>query len=206
MSNRHQKALFDAVRKHATTVEQVKRLIARGAKANGTDDYGRCALHYAVKYCSADVTLFLIRKHAPINLEDDEGMTPLHCACLGSRYSSSEERKSRFECATLLLQHGARIDHQSKLGYTPLHRACMSDNPLCGARVDILTNKGESIFDIATHWTSDDSLRILQTHAETQRQRGAESTPGASVKFSGFRGASTVTTTPASESHTTHSQ
>ena len=64
-------------------VEEVERLLARGAPVNWTDSYGWTALHIACINNHVDVVKILTSQdNIDVNIQDDNKDTPLHLACL----------------------------------------------------------------------------------------------------------------------------
>ena len=60
----------------------------------------------------------LIEYGADVNIQDNNGQTPLYHAC----------DKNNADLATLLLNHGANVDIKDHFGRTPLHRTCYDNN------------------------------------------------------------------------------
>lgn len=61
-------------------VKVVDRLLALGANASATTDYGRTALHWAAAKGRADCVVTLLKKGGDVKAADRAGMTPLHLA------------------------------------------------------------------------------------------------------------------------------
>jgi ankyrin repeat protein len=90
-------------------------------------------LHEAILICQTEYATMILEAGADPNLVVD-GKTPLHYACLHSRY------RSRFEIANLLLQHGAHVNPpQDCARLTPLQIAVQVDEP---ELVRLLLDKG----------------------------------------------------------------
>ncbi len=64
----------------------------------------------------------LLSGNVDINQANDDGYTPLHCACWGGHEA----------VVTLLLQQGADINQAANYGETPLHRACWKGHDVSG--------------------------------------------------------------------------
>lgn len=106
-------------------IEAVYKLVYRKGQCDGdmrqdtryiydTDDKGRTALHWAVKYNRLNMVQLLVRgKDADINAEDKKGLTPLH---LAARY----EHLEIFEY--LVEQEKAEVNTNDEYG-TLLHTA-----------------------------------------------------------------------------------
>ncbi|MHC4212186.1 MAG: ankyrin repeat domain-containing protein [Planctomycetota bacterium] len=100
----------------AGDIEQVKRLISKGADVNArSDSWLITPMHVAAGEGHKQICELLISGGAEVNaksgeLEDDEGWTPLHGACSGGHK----------EVAELLLDHGAAVNAKTKHSKTPL--------------------------------------------------------------------------------------
>jgi ankyrin repeat protein len=90
-------------------------LLKRGANPNLSDNRGRTALHSAVFLGKTAAAEVLIQKGADVNASAASGERPLDNAVLGNR-----------ECVSLLLKHGAEVNHQMKNGKTALTWAASS--------------------------------------------------------------------------------
>ena len=60
--------------------ELTRLLLSKGANPNKKDNQGLTALHYAAKYCVADVVELLVASKADVNATDKNGFTPIHYA------------------------------------------------------------------------------------------------------------------------------
>lgn len=92
----------------------VRSLIGYGASVNVQNSKsGRTPLFYSIEQYCDDGFLALIECGADCNVEDKDGITPLHVALSGHSYS-----KSRIET---LLDRGANPNHKKHNGEAPLH-------------------------------------------------------------------------------------
>ena len=73
-------------------------LVAKGARIDGRDRYGRTPLHMASQKGHTAVIRFLLEKGADMQVRDDEGMTPLEKAMVFNR-KTVIELLGRFEKA-----------------------------------------------------------------------------------------------------------
>jgi ankyrin repeat protein len=90
--------------------EQVRQLMADGAKINCKDASGTTPLHVATDKKIAEI---LITHGATINARNAHGSTPLHEAAA----------EGNFEIVALLIAHGADVNCRDKDGDTPLDLA-----------------------------------------------------------------------------------
>jgi ankyrin repeat protein len=75
------------------------------------------ALHALAGYNSVDELRREIAEGLDIDEADEDGLTPLHHACIEKSY----------EAARVLVEAGAAVDPQDKWGNTPLNRAVFED-------------------------------------------------------------------------------
>ena len=87
-------------------------LIKRGADVNFATTDGLTILMQAIKSCTSNFAELIITHGADINSQDDKGETALFHAL---RHSITRDEK-----ASLLLQHGANVDHINFVMLTPL--------------------------------------------------------------------------------------
>ncbi|KAF9335913.1 hypothetical protein BG006_010338 [Podila minutissima] len=85
-------------------IELVKKYLSEGQDVNQKDSFGYTALHQAASYDCIELAKYLIQeKHANVNIEDEEGDTPLF-AC------------ETTEMIDLLLENGANLHHKNQEG------------------------------------------------------------------------------------------
>ena len=79
MKNINEK-LLEAVR--LNKIEEVKKLIEKGADLNVVDEYGATALHWASQEGHSEIMKMLIKAGADVNVVNKYGITALHLASL----------------------------------------------------------------------------------------------------------------------------
>ena len=94
-----QRALADSITRSAP-LDEMRILIACGAKVNAPVTLGLRPLHYAVWQRYPEAARWLLTRGCDVNAADDLGHTPLHL-CAEKGYS---------ELAALFLEFGARVD------------------------------------------------------------------------------------------------
>ena len=75
-------------------------------------------LFWAAHYGNTEIVLTLISLGVDVNVQDDEGLTPLHVATI----------EGHLQTAQVLVMADARIDIKDNNGYTPLYIAAITDN------------------------------------------------------------------------------
>ncbi|KAM7171252.1 protein phosphatase 1 regulatory subunit 12B isoform 4-T5 [Macrochelys suwanniensis] len=89
--------------------EEVKRLLARGARINTANVDGLTALHQACIDENLDMVKFLVENGASVNQQDNEGWTPLHAVASCGYLNIAE----------YLLRHGAKVAAVNSEGEVP---------------------------------------------------------------------------------------
>uniref|UniRef100_A0A8C6YB53 Protein phosphatase 1 regulatory subunit n=1 Tax=Naja naja TaxID=35670 RepID=A0A8C6YB53_NAJNA len=89
--------------------EEVKRLLARGARLNTTNVDGLTALHQACIDENLDMVKFLVEYGANVNQQDNEGWTPLHAVASCGYLNIAE----------YLINHGANVAAVNSEGEVP---------------------------------------------------------------------------------------
>uniref|UniRef100_A0A8C3T250 Protein phosphatase 1 regulatory subunit n=1 Tax=Chelydra serpentina TaxID=8475 RepID=A0A8C3T250_CHESE len=89
--------------------EEVKRLLARGARINTANVDGLTALHQACIDENLDMVKFLVENGASVNQQDNEGWTPLHAVASCGYLNIAE----------YLLRHGANVAAVNSEGEVP---------------------------------------------------------------------------------------
>ena len=97
------------------SVAVTKSLLEAGAHVNSQDSLGNSALHYAAQAYFPEIAAILIRNGATVDIQDQNGNTPLWRAIFNSR--------GRGELVTMLLKAGANKNLQNKHGKSPLELA-----------------------------------------------------------------------------------
>lgn len=98
---------------------------------DGTDEYGRTPLHYAVINQKTKVIKQLIQSGLNINQPDNNGWTPLHFACQNYNFSHVK----------MLVEYGAEIDPVDVYGSTPLFKAVFNCRNQSGELIKYLLEK-----------------------------------------------------------------
>ena len=177
--------LFAALVRPTVTVEEVQKLLARGAKLDVIEVFGRTPLHRAA--CSRTLQVFDIVKlfldqGADVNAIDLSGRTPLHRVV--SRSSSQATA-----IVELLLVRGAKLDERDMCGRTPLHYAAHGHLNLDGIRgydqhapaiitflvasgadVNAIDNDGQTPLDLAIHADNPEIIALFITAIAQQRR------------------------------------
>ncbi|XP_043081568.1 ankyrin repeat and SOCS box protein 10 isoform X1 [Puntigrus tetrazona] len=110
------------------SLECVKHLLAFGALISGQSlDDNDTPLHVAARHGLPDHMELYLRHGAALNLQNDEGNTPLNAACSQPQDCASLERYSRV--CRMLVSAGADIHISDADKQTPLHMACKNVNP-----------------------------------------------------------------------------
>lgn len=86
-------------------------LLKHGANVNATTNHGETVLHGAALTNNVGLVQFLLKKGADSNIQQSQGITPLHFAL-----SAGE---NRLEVVRLLLSHGADLNVTDENGRTP---------------------------------------------------------------------------------------
>jgi ankyrin repeat protein len=100
-------------------------LLDYGVAVNGKGEgfhSGKTALHEAAKGGNAEIVRLLIKRGAHLNIIDEKGDTPLHCAAAGYKHDQSGL------VIAILVKAGADIDIKNREGRTPLHTATALNN------------------------------------------------------------------------------
>uniref|UniRef100_A0A9J7Y9L0 Ankyrin repeat and SOCS box containing 10 n=1 Tax=Cyprinus carpio carpio TaxID=630221 RepID=A0A9J7Y9L0_CYPCA len=110
------------------SLECAKHLIAFGALISGQSlDDNDTPLHVAARHGLTDHVELYLRHGAALNLQNDDGNTPLNAACSQPQDCTSLERYSRV--CHMLVAAGADIHISDADKQTPLHMACKNANP-----------------------------------------------------------------------------
>ena len=95
-------------------IENIKALVIHDAKIHRVDKDGKSALHFAAKFSSSEVVMYLLSLGMSVNMTDNSSRSPLMCACLEG---------GRFENVKTLIEYGADITRSDTDGKSALHFA-----------------------------------------------------------------------------------
>ena len=118
-------------------VEILEKAMAEGVDVSRMDVYGRLPLHYACMHDHVSMVRTLLQSNTgTINSIDHDHFTPLIHSIV----------HHRFECVKQLLNHGARIEPETKSDHIPLNLACQHGSTEV---IQLLLEKGAEIQDDA---------------------------------------------------------
>ena len=139
--------------------EKVKKMIYNNPNIiNSKDKYGFSALHNVMCEEQFEIVKYLINKGADVNIQNDQGIAPIHLAC----YVKNVE---------LLIKAGANINMKDKEGNTPLSILTAEGEEsieviryllLKGADRNIKNNYGEIPLDIARKRNEKVIIKLLE--------------------------------------------
>ncbi|MDH5680971.1 MAG: ankyrin repeat domain-containing protein, partial [Spirochaetota bacterium] len=132
-------------------LQEVKRLIQKGADVNARDSHKDTALHSAAQGGKLEVVKYLLKKGADVNAKNNNGTTPLHFAAeyghknvvkwlltsgadANAKNTGPETplflavKKGHKDIARILLSKGAKIEEKMAYGGTALHLAAADNN------------------------------------------------------------------------------
>ncbi len=112
------KILLDVAGSENDSSDQVRELIAKGAKVNAVDKYGKSALHRAVAKGNLEILVALLDAGADVNAVDEYAKRPLHWAAV----------KGDLEIMKALLDAGADVNAVDKTKWSALHYAALRYN------------------------------------------------------------------------------
>lgn len=105
IANPLQRELADSIIR-MQSLDEIRILLACGAKPNEVVTQGLRPLHYAVWQKYADAAQLLIVRGADIDATDECGYSALHLAA----------EHGYLELVKLLIKHGAKVDHREDSG------------------------------------------------------------------------------------------
>jgi ankyrin repeat protein len=114
-----QRELADSIIRLAP-LDEIRIVLACGAKVNEPVTQGLRPLHYAVYQGYLEAARLILVRGGDVDARDDVGYTALHlCA-----------ERGYIEGLQLVLQHGARVDWSDRQGGDPYPRTVLADEPL----------------------------------------------------------------------------
>ncbi|MBN3309384.1 ASB10 protein, partial [Amia calva] len=123
------------------SLQCAKLLLQFGATVNGRSlEEDDTPLHVAARYGLPGHMDLYLRYGAAIERQNDEGQTPLNCAC--SQPQSVNELERYYQVCQLLVGAGANIHACDQDRQSPLHMACKNANP---EAVELLLQRGASV-------------------------------------------------------------
>jgi ankyrin repeat protein len=109
--NKKAEMLMKEIGDRKPNLNLVNDLIALGANLDWQDEFGWTALFKAVRFGESGIVQMLIGAGADVNVQNDNGHTPLHVAAF--------IHMGKTEIARMLIDAGARKDIQDKEGRIP---------------------------------------------------------------------------------------
>jgi ankyrin repeat protein len=114
IENKEDKGKFHRALFEDNAVEILERdFFNNGLSINYQDEYEDSILHNAVKYKKIEIVEYLLENGADVNIEENDGQTPLFNAAIHNNDGDMTITK-------LLLKKGANINHKDNDGKTPL--------------------------------------------------------------------------------------
>lgn len=116
------------------------------ADLNHRMDFDETPLHEAVRVGWLEAVTLLLKGHAEINAQDNEGRTPLHFACKGGDV----------RIVKILCHNGVEVNQPDDLQNTPLHLAADGLHSDCifwlvkeaRANTQVKNNQSQTPFDM----------------------------------------------------------
>ncbi len=165
-------------------VEEVNRLIQKGANVNARWKHGRTALMQAVVDNQAKILELLIEKGADLNIKDESGKTAFDLALTQNKKQMARLLKSRgaklslidavklgdAEEVTRLLHQGVNVNARGEDARTALMQAALQNQPRIvelliekGADLNIKYESGKTPFDLALTQDNKQMARLLKS-------------------------------------------
>jgi ankyrin repeat protein len=177
-------------------LEMVKLLLARGADPDALAALDATPLTLAIDNAHVAVVRVLLENKATVDLGNTSmGATPLHKAV---------SHGASVEIVSLLLKHGARVNHSDRAGWTALHHAALSGKMAngeelikSGAQINATSNAGETPLHVAAFMGNLDFAKMLLRHGANRSTK----TPTGKTPYDSAQEKvpNTLTLTPAQE-------
>lgn len=148
--------------------EKVKKMVKDNSEIiNSQDKYEFSALHNVMSEEQFEIVEYLIKNGANVNIQNDEGISPLHLA-------------GWLENAKLLLNAGAEVDIIDHQGNTPLHIIAQEVDEELGVLVieylisknankDLKNNAGKTPLNIAIEAGNEEIINYLNSLKPTRK-------------------------------------
>lgn len=141
-------------------LDKVKKMLKKDPTlVNAKGKWGFAALHGVAGEDQLEMLKFLISKGADVNIQNDEGISPLHLAAYP-------------KVVQILVQNKADLNKLDKIGNTPLHIQtehpegydCMEALLKLGAKPNLKNKRGSTPLDVANDRQENDKVRLLKKY------------------------------------------
>ena len=96
-------------------IDFVEFLHGKGANIQATDNKGDGALHYCASRCFHNLLRYLVEQNADINVQNQDGNTPLHVAAQSFKPDSREWEEFMFD----IIRLGGDINAKNQFNKIP---------------------------------------------------------------------------------------
>lgn len=141
-------------------IEEIKELLASGAKVDAVNDYGSQPIHRAAANGNSEAVKVLLASGANVHAANTlHGWQPIHSAA----------NKGHAEVIKVLLEAGSEIDRDDQYGFQPIHRAAENGNAdavkvllAAGAKVDAVEKSyGSQPIHLASEEGNSEAVNVL---------------------------------------------
>ena len=143
-------------------------LLNRGADSNARTILSQSPLHWAASGVHLEVVQVLLEHDPDINLQNNDGDTPLNCILYQLDPSTKREA---VDIVRRLLEHGADTNICNNKHSTPLHQASFVGSLEVallllsyGAKVDVKDREGRTPFQLASSIRRHEIAELLLEH------------------------------------------